>query len=164
MASGNCSIYCVETGLHPLCICVVHFPTLFSIAVYNCFFYPSLGDFFFWKEKPSCMCVTLPRCMPPSLPPSPPLQWRNVFFSTNWNLCFKKHLTTAFPQIRRAMTVPHLCAQRQYGHQVRGSGGSVCAPLWNRITDREGNKVTSRPLLRSAHLTLTITSCHRTAE
>lgn len=132
MASGNCSIYCVETGLHPLCICVVHFPTLFSIAVYNCFFYPSLGDFFFFFERKTilyvCNTSKVHAFLPPCLPP-PLYSEEMFFFSTNWNLCFKKHLTTAFPQIRRAMTVPHLCAQRQYGHQVQGSGGSVRAPL-----------------------------------
>lgn len=72
MASGNCSIYCVETGLHPLCICVVHFPTLFSIAVYNCFFYPSLGDFFFLERKTIlyvCNTSKVHASLPASLPP-----------------------------------------------------------------------------------------------
>lgn len=72
MASGNCSIYCVETGLHPLCICVVHFPTLFSIAVYNCFFYPSLGDFFFLERKNIlyvCNTSKVHASLPASLPP-----------------------------------------------------------------------------------------------
>lgn len=77
MASGNCSIYCVETGLHPLCICVVHFPTLFSIAVYNCFFYPSLGDFFFLERK-TILYVCNTSKVHASLPP--PLYSEEMFF------------------------------------------------------------------------------------
>lgn len=65
MANGNCSMYCIETGLHPLCICFVHFPTPFSVAVCNCLFYQFLGAFI-ERKTVFYVCNTSKVCMPPS--------------------------------------------------------------------------------------------------